>query len=227
MLETELLDCGCRVEVSSDFHLLDKVKQQVRGERIGPMHDADVCDFSGERAFWLRLINREGATVGIQAYRLDTIDTSLADWLPNYMIGVYMRRREIMMPSHPKPPRGSISWGMRGRLVYEGELWQCKTLKPRIVFDKFSRLGLLLCAIKWDPDAHWGLANDKMARHGHVGRMGYTMLERGFLRWEWASGGVDPVEYLAVIQRDGLEQLVEEMLTTTAEYRQVQLPKPL
>jgi hypothetical protein len=227
MLESELLEAGCRVEVSSDFHLLNKIKQEVRGDRIGPMHDADVCDFSGERAFWLRLVDENENTVGIQAYRIDNIDTSLADWLPNYMIGVYMRRREIMMPSHPNPPRGSISWNLRGRLVYEGELWQSRTLKPKTVFDKFARLGLLLCAIKWDPDAHWGLAGEKMARYGHVGRMGYSVLERGFLRWEWASKDIDPVEYLAVLERDGLEQMVEEMLITTEECRLERLHTPL
>jgi hypothetical protein len=225
MLETELLDAGCRVEVSSDFQLLDKVKQEVRNERVGPMHDPAVCDFSDERAFWLRLVNQDNLTVGIQAYRIDNIDTSLADWLPNYMIGVYMRRREIMMPSHSEPPRGSISWSMRGRLVYEGELWQCRNLKSKSVFDKFSRLGILLCTLKWDPEAIWGLAGEKMARFGHVGRMGYTVLERGFLRWEWASKDIDPVEYLAVVDRNGVQQMVEEMLITTEECRQERLRK--
>jgi hypothetical protein len=86
------------------------------------MHDQDVCDFSQERAFWMQLLDSDGQTVGLQAFRCDMIDTSLADWLPNYMIGVYMRRQEIMMPSHPKPPNGSISWKLRGKLVYEGEL---------------------------------------------------------------------------------------------------------
>jgi hypothetical protein len=225
MLEAELLEAGCRIEVSNDFHLLDRVKQEVRGDRVGPMHDADVCDFSGERAFWLRLVGLKNETLGIQAYRLDNIDTSLADWLPNYMIGVYMRRKEIMMPSHPQPPRGSVSWKLRGQLVYEGELWQCRTLKSKTVFDKFSRLGLLICTLKWDPDAIWGLAGEKMARFGHVGRMGYTILERGFLRWEWASKDIDPVEYLAVVEREGVEQMVEEMLITAEECRQEQLRK--
>ena len=52
-----------------------------------------------------------------------------------------------------------------------------------------------------------------MAKHGHVGRIGYTILERGFLRWTWASEGIDPVEYLAVIEKLAVEQMVEEMLS--------------
>jgi hypothetical protein len=210
-LEAELNRAGFRVELSSDFKL------------FGPMHDPDVCDFSNERAFWMRLLDGDGQTVGLQAYRCDEIDTSLADWLPNYMIGVYMRRQEMMVPAQGKPSQGSVSERLSGRLIYEGELWLARAVKAKQVFDQFTRLGLLLCAIKWNPDAIWGLASEQMAKHGHVGRIGYNILERGFLRWLWASKDVDPVEYLAVIDRIGIEQMVEEMLITGA----VCQPEPL
>jgi hypothetical protein len=218
-LEAQLAHAGYGVQLSSDFKLLDQVKLELRAARVGPMHDSEVCDFSNERAYWMRLVDSSGATVGMQAYRCDYVDTSLADWLPNYMIGVYMRREEIMMPGHPKPPRGSISWRLRGRLVYEGELWLAKVVKARNVFDSFTRLGMLLSVVKWNPDAIWGLASEQMARHGHVGRIGYTILERGFLRWQWASKDVDAVEYLAAIEHIAIEQMIEEMLTTELECR--------
>jgi hypothetical protein len=218
-LEAQLAHAGYGVQLSSDFKLLDQVKLELRAARVGPMHDSEVCDFSNERAYWMRLVDSSGATVGMQAYRCDYVDTSLADWLPNYMIGVYMRREEIMMPGHPKPPRGSISWRLRGHLVYEGELWLAKVVKARNVFDSFTRLGMLLSVVKWNPDAIWGLASEQMARHGHVGRIGYTILERGFLRWQWASKDVDAVEYLAAIEHIAIEQMVEEMLTTELECR--------
>ncbi len=221
-LEARLLAIGYSVAVSSDFTLLDKTKLELRKSRVGPMHDAEVCDFSEERAFWMSLVDDKGQTVGIQAYRCDYIDTSLADWLPNYMIGVYMRREEIMMPSHPRPPRGSISWRLRGRLVYEGELWIAPAAKGKNVFDSFARLGMLLCILKWNPNAIWGLASEQMARHGHVGRIGFSILERGFLRWQWASKNVDEVEYLAAIEGSALVQLVEDMLTTELEYQPLQ-----
>jgi hypothetical protein len=211
-LETQLLSGGYHVELGTDFKFFDKLKMELRHTRVGPMHDEDVCDFSNERAFWVRLLTEEGTTVGLQAYRCDYVDTSLADWLPNYMIGVYMRREELMMPSQARPPSGSISWRLHGRLVYEGELWLAKAVKARNVFDSFARLGMLLCVVKWNPDAIWGLANEQMARHGHVGRIGYTILERGFLRWQWASKDVDPVEYLAAIERPAIGQMIEDML---------------
>jgi hypothetical protein len=215
-LEEELLKAGFRVQLSSDFKLFDQTKLALRGVRVGPMHDPDVCDFSNERAFWMRLVDVADQTVGLQAYRCDEIDTSLADWLPNYMIGVYMRRQEMMVPSHAKPPQGSVAERLRGRLVYEGELWLARDVKGKRIFDCFTRLGLLLCCVKWNPEAIWGLAGEQMAKHGHVGRIGYNILERGFLRWLWASKDVDRVEYLAVIERTGIEQLIEEMLLTEA-----------
>lgn len=213
LLEKELASKGLYVSQSSDFHLLNETRIQSRGGKVGPMHDHHLCDFSKERAFWMGLHDETGRTVGLQAFRLDHVETSLADWLPNYMIGVYMRRNEVMVPSHPSPPRGSISERLRGKLVYEGELWLDKQIKGRQAFDIFSKLGLFLTTVKWNPDAIWGLASEQMAKHGHVGRIGYTILERGFLRWTWASEGIDPVEYLAVIEKPAIEQMVEEMLS--------------
>ena len=213
LLEKELAAKGLYVSQSSDFQLLNETRIKSRGDKVGPMHDHNLCDFSKERAFWMGLHDETGRTVGLQAFRLDHVETSLADWLPNYMIGVYMRRNEMMVPSHPSPPRGSISERLRGKLVYEGELWLDKKIKGRQAFDIFSKLGIFLTTVKWNPDAIWGLASEQMAKHGHVGRIGYTILERGFLRWTWASEGIDPVEYLAVIEKLAVEQMVEEMLS--------------
>ena len=212
-LQKELADKGLSVTQSSDFRLLEETRFRIRGDQVGAMHDHKLCDFSNERAFWMSLVDESGKTVGLQAYRMDYVETSLADWLPNYMIGVYMRRNEMMVPSHPSPPKGSISERLRGRLVYEGELWLDPRIKGRQAFDIFTRLGLFLSVVKWNPHAIWGLASEQMAKHGHVGRIGYTILERGFLRWTWASEGIDLIEYLAVIEKSSIEQTVEEILS--------------
>jgi hypothetical protein len=225
-LEDELRASGFSVEINSDLRLLDQAKLLTRGFRVAPMHDAEVCDFSGERAFWMSLIDGAGKIVGLQAYRCDDITTSLADWLPSMMIGVYMRRQEIMVPAPTRPSVASIAGRLRGQLVYEGELWLSKDVKGKRVFDCFTRLGFLLSYLKWNPDAIWALTSEQMARHGHLGRIGFTTIERGFLRWQWASKDIDAVEYLAAIDRDGLKQLVDEMLITAVEYQPAQIRKP-
>lgn len=212
-LETQLRAAGFLVRTSSNLKAFGEVRLALRGTAVGPMHDPSVCDFSQERAFWMELLDEDGKTVGMQAYRCDEVSTSLADWLPSYMIGVYMRRQELMVPSTANPPQGSISEQLRGRLVYHGELWLSKSIKARQTIDVFSKLGSLLALLKWNPDAIWALTSYHMATRGYASRMGYPYLERGFLRWQWFSEGVDAVEYLAVASKSYLEQLVEEELT--------------
>jgi hypothetical protein len=226
MLEDELRAAKLRVHVSSDMAAFDRAKQKARGMCVAPMHHFEVGVFDHERAFWMYLTDEANEIVGLQAFRYDEIDTHLADWCVNYMIGVYMRRQELMVPSFPKPPAGSVSERLTGKLVYHGEIWIAKTIKNRKVFEHFVRLGLVLSVIKWRPQAIWGLASAQMAGHGHFTRVGYTILERGFLRWQWASDDIDPVEYLVAVELQSLESMIEEMVVTKAEYQQGQAEKP-
>jgi hypothetical protein len=85
---------------------------------------------------------------------------------------------------------------------------------------KCSAAGLLLSLIRWNPDAVWALTSQTMATHGHLNRMGFNYLERGFFRWQWGSDDMDAVEWIAIAERRGLEQMVEEMLTTPQQSRQ-------
>ncbi len=215
-LESGLVSHGLALTVSSDMFEFVKAKREARGIDPAPMHDPAVCDFSEERAFWMCLRNSWGVIVGLQAYRCDNIDISLAEWSTNYMIGVYMRRNELMVPSHIRPPKGSISERLRGRLVYHGEVWMDKSLKNKDAVADFSMLGAMLALLKWNYDAIWALTSQSIATRGYPGRMGYPYIERGFLRWLWHSEGVEPVEYLTVAERHHMEQLVDEPVTNQA-----------
>ena len=216
LLDAELGDFKLSVHVSSNMVEFNEVKTRVRGFPVAPMHHHAVGVFQRERASWMSLKDAQGEVVGLQAFRYDEIDTNLADWCLNYMIGVYMRQQELMVPSFTKPPEGSISERLTGKLVYHGEIWISKVIKNRRVFESFVRLGLILAVIKWRPDAIWGLASAQMAGHGHFTRVGYTILERGFLRWQWASEGIDPVEYLVAAELPQLESMIDEMIAATA-----------
>lgn len=225
MLEDELKSLNLQVHVSSDMAAFDEVKRRVRGNAVAPMHHYATGVFNRERAFWMYLTDHSGEVVGLQAFRYDEVDTHLADWCVTYMIGVYMRQQELMVPSFSKPPEGSISERLTGKLVYHGEIWISKNIKNRKVFEQFVRLGLIVAVIKWKPDAIWGLASAQMAGHGHFTRVGYSILERGFLRWQWASDGIDPVEYLVAAELASLESMIEEMLATEVECPPVQAQK--
>lgn len=216
MLANELAEAGFTFHTSSDMKAFNHMKVKCRGIPVAPMHYYETAVFTNERAMWTSITNAAGETVGLQAFRCDEIDTNLADWCVTYMIGVYMRRQELMVPTHALPPAGSIAERLTGRLVYHGEIWIDKQIKNRKVFELFVRLGLILALIKWRPEAIWGLASAQMAGHGHFTRVGYPVLERGFLRWQWASEGIDPVEYLVAVERPSLEAMVEEILSTGA-----------
>jgi len=215
----ELAGFGLSVSTCSNLEALNTARTSARGSPVSPYFDGAVTQLTADRCLWLKATDGSGAIMGLQAFRLDEVTTSLADWGISYFIGVYMRRQELMVPSHPAPPEGSIAERLHGRLVYHGELWLNPAVKNRRAFERFSRLGLMLCLVKWNPDAIWGLASHQMASHGHVGRIGYCHLERGFQRWLWKSDGIDPVEYLAVAERENLEQMVAEEIATIAGSR--------
>jgi hypothetical protein len=225
LLEDELKSLKLQVHISSDMRAFDEAKQDARDHCVAPMHHYATGVFERERAFWMHLTDEAGDVVGLQAFRFDQIDTHLADWCVNYMIGVYMRRQEMLVPSFAKPPDGSVAERLTGKLVYHGEIWISKSVKSRKVFEIFVRLGLILAVIKWRPDAIWGLASAQMASHGHFTRVGYTILERGFLRWQWATEGIDPVEYLVAAELPSLEAMINEMLATEAEFVQAPVPR--
>jgi len=219
-LVSEIEGLGFKVAIGTDLPRFAAVRMGVREERVSPFFDPDVNSDAGERFFWMTLTEKAGAIVGLQAFRSDSVDSSLAEWGPSYTIGLYMRRQEVLIPQHPSPPRGSISERIRGRLVYHGELWIDRSVRNRRIVEIFGRLGMLLSLIRWNPDAIWALAGQSMATHGHLNRMGFSYLERGFFRWQWGGEGIDPVEWVAIAERSGLEQMVDEMLTTPQQFRQ-------
>jgi hypothetical protein len=219
-LDGELAQIGLSVRFDEDLQRFASVKQAMRNEQPSPFFDPAVNEETGGRFFWMSLVDQKGQNIGIQAFRLDCINSSLADWGPSYTIGLYMRRQEVLVPLHPTPPRGTIAERITGRIVYQGELWIDRNIRNRRVVDAFGRLGMLLSLIRWNPDAIWALASQSMATHGHLNRMGFSYLERGFFRWQWGGDGIDNVEWVAIAERQSLEQMVEEMLTTPQQSRQ-------
>ena len=218
-LEAEIGLRGLTLEISADFAAMNQRKLSLLQERCGPFHDPEVSALRGDRAFWMALVTPGGQTIALQAFRMDIIDVSLADWAPSYTIGLYMRRQELLVPAHTAPPANSIAERLRGRLVYHGELWIDPSHRKQGLAVPFGRLGLLLSLVKWQPAAIWALASQSMAMRGGMMRLGYSHQERGFFRWQMMSGGIDGVEWIAVAERQALEQLAAEIATTPQQYQ--------
>lgn len=209
-LSRELEDLGYSISTSSSINDLESCRVNRRGSQITPFFDPGVSGLATDRFFWMKLASEKTAIAGIQAFRCDVVNTSLADWAPAYHIGLYMRRKELCVPTYAAPPPSSKTQGVKGTLVYHGELWLDQVIKNRKVLNCFTRLGMILAYAKWNADAIWALASQQMASHGHAHRMGYSHVESGFLKWDWAPEGNPLAEYLLLSERLGIEHIITE-----------------
>jgi hypothetical protein len=201
---------GLTIRYSTDFEQLIRTRIAVRGALVSPMFDPSVSQLDEDRAFWMGAFNAAGHAVSIQAFRLDIVYPNLAEWALGWMAGLYIKRKELVLPSALQPPAHSRSRLLKGLLVYHGEMWTAKTFKKREWFELFPKLGMLTAYLKWQPDALWALTGKAFATRGYVARSGYAHQERGFLQWEWEPRGADNIEWLIIAERSHLEFLVAE-----------------
>lgn len=223
LLET-LRGLGYQVRLNTDFAAFARDRFQLRGSATSPMFDPQAARSLGERGFWMALTGPDGATVGLQAFRLDDADPSLAEWALGWMMGHYAKRREMIVPRSIAPPEHSLTHLIRGQIVYHGELWIDKAAKG--CFPAFPRIGMLLAMMKWQPEALWALTGQSMATRGHMVRMGYGHLEPSFLTWEWEPDGAEQTEWIGLSLRRHMEFLIAEMMSgpTEAKYQPSPLP---
>lgn len=211
-LAHELRGLGYTFSYSTDAVDLNQTKQKFRGVPVTALFDSKVCQLPHDRFFWTSLHHPNGALAGIQAFRLDLVAPHLAEWASQSIIGIYMRRQELLVPAFNDPPPGSISERLNGPMAYHGELWVDPQVRNRRVLDAFTRCGLLMAATRWHPRAIWALTSKSMAAHGHPLRMGYCHVETGFLRWTWAPEDNPLLESLIVSELHMIEQWAEDML---------------
>lgn len=215
-------EMGFRFNVSNDFTDLARQRRLLRNSDVSPMFDAATSRNLDERGFWMSAADKDGKLVGLQAFRLDEADPNLAEWVLGWMMGLYARRREMIIPRALQTPDHSLSHLVRGRVVYHGELWIDKHSKG--CFNVFPRLGMLLALIKWQPEAIWALTGSAMATRGHMVRMGYGHLEQSFLTWDWEPEGADQSEWIGIAERRHLEFTIAEMTATEGKYQPLSVP---
>jgi hypothetical protein len=205
------------IRCSTDFDELAQLRLEARGTPVSPMFDPRISQLEGDRAFWIGAFAPDGGIVSLQAFRLDLVYPSLAEWALGWMTGLYIKRKELVLPLALQPPAHSRSRLLSGALVYHGEMWIEKHFRPRLGFDVLPRLGMLIAYMKWQPAALWALTSSKFATHGYVARSGYGHQELGFLRWEWEPRGADNVEWLIIAERSHLELLIAEEALAEAQ----------
>lgn len=215
---------GLELEISSDFEELRHVRREVRGDVVSPMFDAEISLLDDDRAFWHSARLASGRIVALQAFRLDIVHPNLAEWALGWMAGLYLKRKELVLPRRVDPPFNTRAHIMSGKLVYHGELWIDRHHRNRHCFDIFPRAGMLLAYLKWLPNGLWSLVSESMATRGHMVRMGYGHLERGFFSWEWEPNGAEAVEWVGLADHNQLEHLIADTIATEALYQPSSVP---
>ena len=214
ILESKLDEAGLSIEYANNMEAFAAERLRVRGGKVSPMFDPAINDFSYNNAFWIRTRNSFDDTISLQAFRCDTVSTNLADWALPWMIGLYAKRSELVVPNLLQPPPNSKSERISGTLAYHGELWISRTSGYRNLIELIPKVGLMLALAKWQPDAVWALVSHAMATRGHALRMGYAHFERGFLNWDWEPKGAEPVEWLIISEHSDLEYVANDLKMT-------------
>jgi hypothetical protein len=205
---------GIRLVLSNDFQSFADLRRRVRNEEVSPFFDPSITDLTNGKAFWTAGYDADDRVVSTQAFRIDMVDSCLADWAIGFVVGIYMKRGEVIVPSKIRPPKNSITERVKGRLVYHGEFWISKDVRQRQAVETIPLWGMILAMLKWNPDAIWGIVEDTMATRGFVTRIGYSHIERGFFEWEWLPQGAAAKEWIALSERSDLEYTIEERAST-------------
>lgn len=218
MLFAQGKELGFEFQYSTDFQKLAEMRRLLRDSELSPMFDVKVDRHLPETAFWMSATDSTGEVMGLQAFRLDEAWPNLSEWVLGWMMGLYARRREMIVPRQVQPPAHSMTALISGKVVYLGEFYIGKQGK-RGLTDIFSRLGMFLALIKWQPQTIWALTGTSMATRGHLIRAGFDHIEPSFLTWQWSPEGAEAEEWVALATRRQLEFLISEMTTTKAKYQ--------
>jgi hypothetical protein len=203
------IEAGVEPFISNSMEEFAEVRNSFRDQAASPMFDPSITAIEG-KAFWLGGRNSEGRIVSLQAYRIDYLDTSLAEWAMGWMSGLYMKRQTLMVPKFIAPPHNSRSARITGRVVYHGEIWIDQELRGKKIFEIMPFYGMTLAYLKWYPDAMWGLISNYMATKGYGTRMRYPHLEHSFLRWSVHPEDVPSNEWLVLAEQTDLDYLMAE-----------------
>ena len=219
-VDATLMKRGYTASLDTDFATFSAVRRKARsGKQESAVFDPLASAITPKKAFWMSLTDGQGETVALQAFRADHAEPSLADWALGWMVGVYLKRSELVVPQRIKPPPDSVAHKLKGTVVYHGELWLRHEIRGDQILEPFARLGMLLSYIRWRPKAIWALTDSKMAYYANMPRWGYAHQERGFLSWQYEPDGACMSEWLSVADRPSLERLIRELVIRRPEYR--------
>ena len=194
------------------------LRAESANEPVSPFFDPSIKELANGKAFWTACYDVDGQNrpVTLQAFRIDLVDTCLADWALGFVIGIYMKRGEVIVPSKVQAAEELDHERIQGKLVYHGEFWVSKDVRQKQAVETIPLWGMVLALMKWNPDAIWGIVEDPMATEALSPASAMHISERGFFEWEWLPSGADAREWLAITERARPRISIEERAATLA-----------
>jgi len=208
-LRTELATRGMFVRVGKKFDTLARQVSSTSGR--APLHEQ--FDPSGDMdgavdAFWVCGFDEDGELVHTQAaHLLDLRGSSISAHIISNLVNYSPASPPVTKSSITATagPKGSSIGGMVG---YHGEMWLRADYRDQGTAAIVIRLGILLIAREWDPDAVFGLMNWALACRGFNMRIGYSHCEPMTLSWRRTDTGAQHQVWLVYLERDDIAFLM-------------------
>ncbi len=201
---------GLSLRVGFDFAEFEAIKRMARDEAITPFFDPAINDFTPENAFWVAGTS-DGLTVYLQAFRLDIVDRDFSQWFASWMIGLYGRAGQLLKMTRTVPIATKRERGLRGRVVYTGELWVSQKAPRKTtaaVLETVGQFSEILAYLHFSPGAIWALADFQRVIKGGTIKAGFAYADYGFVEWERPTGEVYK-ECLLIALKDEVEAVIQ------------------
>lgn len=193
------------LQISTDMEDFYHTRHQLRGDYPSPMFNGMINNFDEKNAFWISATSADAGDqiLALSACRLDDVSPSLADWAANWMVDLYAKNKQKIIPAEHQIHHNSLTGQIHGQTAYIGETWWDHRLLRQTIgnnpfADVFTLYTLVQSFMRWNINHAWGLVAPETAIRGIPHRHGFGATEPGFLKWIEAPVDVPSEEFIII-----------------------------
>ena len=210
-IDRQLAELGLTVICSTDFGEFDEVCSGLSGkDEASEYFSPRFFEITPRDGLWLRALDEAGATVHVQAMRVDRLDgmTLAEHWRQRFRRLFEERQQGVTWDGTTSP----IAEEITGTVVYHGDMYVSRDLPQKGLSGPLAHVALGLALSKWEPDYVYGFVDYRYVRHGLTIREGYTHTQRFCAGWINAPEGIQADESIVWMTRDDLIYLTKRPL---------------
>ena len=196
ILVEELRKLDLVITVEDDFQYFENVCNALDDKILSTQFRLSQFELSVSNVFWVRVTNKEGKIVSVQAARKELLTgITLAEHWSQQQRRIYV----LSDPASRAQLGNSHALGafiMTGVVVYHGEMWLDQSLRGTDAAMLLTRLGQITAYVRWQPDYIYGFISKKLVLRGFAARQGYFHGEPAGTHWIEAPERIDPNDWL-------------------------------